>query len=73
MSMERDAKVQLYIEYDSSGLWNFQGEMKVSRTGSVTVPVRPRRCDHLRIRLEGVGDVQIFSLARNLEQGSDVV
>lgn len=72
MSMERDAKVQLYIEYDSSGLWNFQGEMKVSRTGSVTVPVRPRRCDHLRIRLEGVGDVQIFSLARNLEQGSDV-
>ena len=72
MSMERDAKVQLYIEYDSSGMWSFQGEMKVNRTGSVTLPVRPRRCDHLRMRLEGRGEVSLFSIARVMEQGSDV-
>jgi len=72
MSMERDAKVQLYIEYDSSGVWNFQGEMRKPRTGTFTLPVRPRRCDHLRIRMEGTGEVSIFSLARQMEVGSDV-
>ena len=72
MKMERDAKVQLFIEYDSDGIWKYQGEMKVNRAGSVTMPVRPRRCDHLRLRLEGKGEVSLFSLARVMEGGSDV-
>ena len=71
LKMEQDAKVQLFLEYDSSGLWEFQGEMKTPRTNTVTLPVRPRRCDHLRIRLEGTGEVSIFSIARQMEVGSD--
>ena len=71
MKMEKDAKVQLFIEYDSSGLWEFQGEMRMPRTNTAMIPVRPRRCDHLRMRLEGKGEVSLFSIARNTEQGSD--
>jgi len=71
MKMEAGAKVQLYIEYDSSGLWEFQGEMRMPRTNTAMIPVRPRRCDHLRLRLEGKGEVSLFSIARNTEQGSD--
>ena len=37
-----------------------------------TIPVLPRRCDHLRYRLSGTGDVKIYSIARTIEIGSDV-
>ena len=72
LNMEHGSSVQMFVEYDSSGLWNFAGEIEVPETGTVTLPVRPRRCDHLRIRLEGRGNVRIFSIARVLGKGSDV-
>lgn len=77
LNMAKGSRVQLYIEYDSKGPWIFMGDVQAGdvmcdNTNSVTVPVRPRRCDHLRIRLEGVGDVRVFSIARIIEKGSDV-
>ena len=39
--------------------------------GTVMVPIRPRRCDHLQMKITGIGDVQILSIARELEIGSD--
>lgn len=67
-----NATMQMFIEYDSSGVWNFAGNVKLPHTGNITIPMRPRRCDHMRLRLEGRGDVRIFSITRVLEQGSDV-
>ena len=76
LMMEQNSKMKLYIEYDSNGVWTFMGDVVMdstpSTTGSKTIPVRPRRCDHLRIRIEGVGDVRILSITRILEKGSDV-
>lgn len=71
LNMGRDAGMQMYVEYDSSGLWQFAGNVKLPHTGTATIPLRPRRCDHLRLRFEGSGDVKIYSIARILEQGSD--
>ena len=71
LNMERGSKMQIFFEYDSSGLWEFQQEVKLPVTGAAMIPVRPRRCDHMRMRLEGSGDVRIFSIARILELGSD--
>jgi len=72
LKMEKDARLQLFIEYDSSGIWEFSGEVRVHRIDSFVIPVRPRRCDHLRLKIVGEGDVRIFSMARVLESGSDV-
>lgn len=72
LKMEKDARLQLFIEYDSSGVWEFSGEVRVHRIDSFTIPVRPRRCDHLRLKIVGEGDVRIFSIARVMESGSDV-
>lgn len=72
LNMERGAKMQIFIEYDSSGLWEHSGRVEIPNTGTCTIPIRPKRCDHMRLRLEGKGDVRIFSVARVLEQGSDV-
>ena len=64
--------VKLYIEYDSSGTWIESGQINVmDRFDTVTIPVKPRRCDHLRFKLEGTGYVKIYSIAKILEIGSD--
>lgn len=63
--------MQLYLQYDSDGVWHYGGEVTGSGIGSFVLPVRPRRCDHLQFRLVGKGEFKLFSLARVLEQGSE--
>ena len=72
MQMEKDAKLIIFIEYDSDGIWHEFPAIFFSGTGTVNIPIRPRRCDHMKIRLAGKGTVKIFSIARILEMGSDI-
>lgn len=71
MRVGKGDKVRLFIQYDSDGEWHFEGEMVGKATQTFMLPVVPRRCDHCQLRLDGVGDVRIFSIARLLEDGSD--
>ena len=61
----------LYVEYDSSGVWEFAGKYYSRPNHAVTILVRPRRCDHLRLKIEGTKDAKLFSISRILEKGSD--
>lgn len=72
MSLGIGTRVHLYVEYDSSGAWQHLFTMTGRSLRSFSVPVRPERCDHLRLRFEGEGDAKIFSIAKNIEQGSDL-
>ena len=72
LRMEAGGTAKIWMQYDSDGEWIDSGTVKRSGTGTVVVPIRPRRCDHLRMRLTGTGDVKIYSIARTLEVGSDV-
>ena len=71
MYLEEDRQAKLYIQYDSSGTWEEQGTISGRNMNSVIIPVIPKRCDHLRFRLTGSGDVRIYSIARYVEVGSD--
>lgn len=65
--------IRLAIQYDSSGLWEPAGEITGrGMAASFVIPVIPRRCDHLQLRLSGEGQFKLFSLARVLEKGGDV-
>ena len=65
-------RVYFYIEYDSCGKWEHLFTMTGTRLQSFAVPIRPRRCDHMRIRIEGDGEAKIFSICKTIEQGSDI-
>lgn len=71
MNLPLGSFAEAFIEYDSDGNWHFAGRADGNGTGSFTFPVRPRRCDHFRVRIEGEGDVRIYSFAKMLERGSD--
>ena len=72
MALQVGTRVILSAEYDSSGVWEHLFTMAGTTLRSFAVPVRPRRCDHLRLRFEGKGDAKIYSICKTLEQGSDV-
>lgn len=72
MSLAQDAYMDVLVQYDSDGVWHNQGRIQGVGTRTFMLPVRPRRCDHFRIRLEGSGDVRIYSFAKIFEAGSDV-
>lgn len=69
--MEEHSHCEIFVQYDSDGEWIKQGDLIGTSTQSFNVPVIPRRCDHMQIRLRGEGDVKIYSIAKILELGSD--
>ncbi len=70
--MEKGAEMEIYIEYDSDGKWQKKGKIKQAGTGSTMLPIRPRRCDHMRLRIVGKGEAKIFSITKILAVGSDI-
>lgn len=71
MKLDVGSRVSFYAEYDSSGEWEFLFNMTGRDLRSFAVPVRPRRADHLRLRIEGEGDAKIYSICKTVEWGSD--
>lgn len=72
MALEIGTTVVFYVEYDSSGEWEHLFTMSGTTLRSFSVPIRPKRCDHLRLRIDGVGVAKIYSICKTIEQGSDV-
>ena len=71
MSLSPGAKAAFYVQYDSSGEWEYVCTVRGTTLRSFPVPIRPRRCDHLRLRIVGEGEAKIFSVTKTIEQGSD--
>ena len=72
MQMSEGAQAVFYIQYDSDGVWHRRGEMSTKGIKTHLIPIVPVRCDHMKIKIEGKGDVKIISLAKILEEGGDV-
>ena len=72
MSMEMGGRFRISIQYDSFGPWEMVFAGASTSTRSFSLPIRPRRCDHFRLRIEGTGDARIYSITKTIEQGSDI-
>lgn len=71
MSKPLQSEVRMYIQYDESDEWESISSFAGGGTRSFSVPVVPRRCDHFRVRIEGVGECKIYSISKVMEIGSD--
>lgn len=72
MSLALGTRVYFYAQYDSSGEWEHLFTMNGTSLRSFAVPIRPKRCDHMKIRIVGKGDAKIYSISKTIEQGSDM-
>lgn len=71
MRLWPESQVTLSLQYDSDGVWHEVGSFTGSTVCSRTVPVIPRRCDHLQWKLDGRGPFRLFQISRIYEEGSD--
>ena len=71
LSIEVGTRVMFMIQYDSLGAWEHLFTMTGANLRSFSIPIRPRRCDHLRLRIQGYGEAKVFSISKTIEQGSD--
>ena len=72
LSLEIGARVRIYAQYDSVGAWEHLGTVSGMNLRTIQLPIRPRRCDHFRLRIEGEGDARIYSITKTIERGSDI-
>ena len=70
MDLAAGAWLKLYMQYNS-GPWVYQGEKRGTGLRTFTLPVVPKRCDHVRFKLEGHGGVTIYDISRIMEVGGD--
>lgn len=73
MSMEIGAEVSIYAKYDFKDSWESLCYLRnTDSLRSFSLPIRPKRCDHLKLRIEGTGAVKIYSITKTIEQGSEL-
>ena len=72
MSLDIGASVEFLAQYDLSDEWIPIATMHGTSLRSFSVPIRPRRCDHMKLRIVGTGNGKIYSITKTIEQGSEL-
>lgn len=70
--MNSGAFMEIYAQYDLMDEWEHLCRIDGSSLRSFSVPVRPRRCDNLKLRIIGKGTGKIYSITKTIEQGSEL-
>lgn len=73
MEVGEKSLVRIQVQYDQElEEWEEVYRMNFTRKRSFTVPILPRRCDTMRLRISGYGDFLLYSITKTIEQGSDL-
>jgi hypothetical protein len=72
MFLDPEGWMQLWIKYDENRLYERIGERRRGHDmRTFILPVVPKRCDHLRFKITGHGDMKVYDLSRIMEVGGD--
>ena len=72
MSMDIGSEVRFYAKYDFGDGWEEIGTVRSNNLRSFSIPIRPKRCDHMKLRIEGSGMAKIYSITKTIEGGSEM-
>lgn len=68
--VRNEEALTVWVQYDSSGIWEKGAVVPGGGKGLRTVELIPRRCDHYRIKLQSSGAWSLWGLGREYESGS---
>lgn len=67
--IEADAVLDVYIQYDSNGIWCHCGTLRGNGTPqSSKLTITPQRCDHYAYKFIGSSGASVISIANEIEQ-----
>ena len=71
MKLGENADCTVLIQYDGDGVWHHKGTVRgKGKIKSYLIPVLPRRCEYMKLRLEGHGEIHLYGIGRELALGS---
>lgn len=65
------SQLVISVKYDTDPEWEEVCSIRGTDLRSFSIPMRPVRCDHMKLRFEGIGDAKIYSIAKTVDTGSD--
>ena len=76
MDIYKDTTVDIFLKYDNQKDWarictkhyKYAGNDKRTQY----IPINPRRCQRLKVKISGKGYCHIIAIAKNIEQGSEL-
>lgn len=71
-SVDHKSRLMIEAQYDSDGEWHVLYRRGGSRKSAFTIPLIPRRCDHLRLRISGWGRAAVYAISKEIEKGSEL-
>lgn len=72
MMLDVGSEMNIYAQYDLSDEWIHVGHFRGTDLRSFSVPIRPRRSDFMKLKIEARGMGKIYSMTKTIEQGSDL-
>lgn len=72
LNMELGSNLDIFVQYDSCGQWEHICNLKSNILRTFTLPIRPKRCDHLKLKFVGKGEAKLYSITYTSEEGSDI-
>ena len=72
MAMEPGSIMDVYAQYDMNNEWVHLCRIFYTSLRSFSIPIRPRRCDFMRLKFVGTGGAKIYSMTKTIEQGSEI-
>ena len=71
LSGEKGSTVQVFASWDG-GDWQLLARRRLDNAQRMLLPILPRRCSQMRLKLTGTGDVKLYSISKVQQQGSDL-
>lgn len=71
MALQAGAQATFSVLYDHRGTWQKLCTVTGAGLRSFDIPIRPKRCDTMLLRIEGQGEVTFYSFTKTLEKGSE--
>lgn len=70
LSLETGTELRVFARYDFSEQWEPLFALRSTNLRSYEIPIRPKRCDYMKLRLEGDGPGKIYSITKKMMKGS---
>ena len=70
--VDTHSRLGIDIKYNNEEWEKVGDDITATDKSSVVFPIIPRRCDHLALRFNGIGNAKIFSITETIEEASEI-
>ena len=72
MVLAEGTELIIKVQYGFEEKWTEVFKTTSTSLRSFSVPIRPKRCDFMRICFEGKGDAKIYAITKTMRNGSEI-